>query len=314
MKKLFTILVFYIFLLWITPLFSQKELLIIGRTTGMLFLNKKKSIRTFGFTNSLSGQVTLPGHIISAKVGDSVHLDFWNISQGNPVSLHCKEIDFLQRDSNHEIMIKKEPVHHMEHGYYSFLAKKSGTYLYYSPENYPFNVQAGMFGLIIISEPKIETSTVELIEETLWCSHEIDTKWHTDALMGTEYDPNNNPIRIPEFMPNYFCINGESITKVKGLCSKASINKTILLRLANAGLYEHIIQFPLEAILQVKFTTDSNSKNKVIENKVAIGSGECIELLVSLTEVTNNAQITYQFTDPITKKNFFKAAIPVFYN
>lgn len=308
------IILLLISLFGITPLFSQKEQLIIGRTTGTVSLNKNKSIRTFGFTSSLSGQVTLPGYTITTRVGDSINIDFWNISQGNPVSLYCKEIDFVQRDSNKEISKIKEPIHHMEHGFYSFTATKQGTYLYYSPENYPFNFQAGMFGLIIISEPKKVANTVEAFEEVIWCSHEIDTKWHTDALMGTEYDSSNKPVLIPEYSPNYFCINGQNSTKIKGLHSRTNAKKTTLLRLANAGLYNHTIHFPPKAVLQVKFATDSNFKNKVTENKVNIASGECIELLVSLEEVTANEKITYQFIDPITKKNFFKASIPVFYN
>ncbi len=313
MKKLFTILVFYIFLLWITPLFSQKEQLIIGRTTGILFLNNKKSIRTFGFTNSLSGQVTLPGHIISAKVGDSVHLDFWNISQGNPVSLYCKEIDFLQRDSNHEIMVKKEPVHHMEHGYYSFLAKKTGTYLYYSPENYPFHLQAGMFGLIIIKSPNTYSQSVTSMEEVLWCSHEIDTEWHTDDLMGTEYNPSNKPIIIPRYAPNYFCVNGKNSKKVKGLLDRNSNHKTILLRLVNAGLYLHSVQFPSKVKLQINNGIDSNFNQKIKENKIVIASGETIELLVNLEDVNAKEKIFYQFIEPETQKECFRAEIPVLY-
>lgn len=312
MKKKGTILLL-ISLFWLIRSYSQKDQLIIGRTTGKLALNTKTSIRTFGFTSSLSGQVTLPGSTITAQVGDSLFIDFWNISQGNPVSLYCKQIDFIQRDSTREISKIIEPIHHMEHGYYSLTAAKPGTYLYYSPENYPFNVQAGMFGLIIITEPKAEINGEEP-EEVLWCSHEIDTKWHTDALMGTEYDPSNKPILFPEYNPKYFCINGKNITKIKGLQSRTNSQKTILLRLVNAGLYNHIIQFPSKVKLHVKFVTDNNSNNKSLENKVTLGSGESMELLVSLKEVTANEQIMYQFIDPITKKNSFKATIPVFYN
>ncbi|MGH2665356.1 multicopper oxidase domain-containing protein [Flavobacterium sp.] len=292
-----------------TFLFSQNEKLIIGRTTGKLAVRKKTEIRTFGFTNSLSGQVTLPGSTIDIKEGDSLSIDFWNISQGNPVSLYCKEIEFLQRNKEKEIMNTKEPVHHMEHGFYSFLAKKAGTYLYYSPENYPFNLQAGMFGVIII-RPK---ENAKPFSETLWCSYEIDTKWHTDAIMGTEYDVTNKPIILPDYKPNYFLINGEIASESKGLQSLEHKNEAVLLRLANSGLYLHEIEFPSSAKLQLMFGNNTSVITSDKGYKVLLPPGECIELLTFLGNTAEKEQITYHFIEPISKKESYKANFPVFY-
>ncbi|MFH6990009.1 hypothetical protein ACHRVW_19890 [Flavobacterium collinsii] len=66
----------FCFLLSTIFLFSQNEYLVIGRTTGKLFLKNNVPIRTFGFTNSLSGQVTLPGLSIEVVEGENVSIDF----------------------------------------------------------------------------------------------------------------------------------------------------------------------------------------------------------------------------------------------
>ncbi|MEP6929515.1 MAG: multicopper oxidase domain-containing protein, partial [Flavobacterium sp.] len=297
------------FLFVSTFLFSQNERLIIGRTTGKLSIGKKLPIRTFGFTNSLSGQVTLPGSDINVKAGDSVHIDFWNISQGNPVSLYCREIDFEQRNTENEVLTKKEPVHHMVHGFYSFQAQKTGTYLYYSPENYPFNLQAGMFGVIIVS-PEGKDSEAE---EKLWCSFEIDTKWHTDAIMGTAYDDSNKPVILPDYKPDYFLINGQTAPKTKGLQSLQNKKGTVLLRLVNAGLYLHEIQFPAKAELQLIFGKTASLVPLSEGCLVKLHPGECLELLVSMQQVTDKEKINYHFIDPILSQVHYSASIPVFY-
>ncbi|MEN2398616.1 multicopper oxidase domain-containing protein [Flavobacterium sp. MC2016-06] len=300
------------FLLVSTFLFSQNEKLIIGRTTGKLSVTKNVTIRTFGFTKSLSAQVTLPGSSIEAKEGENVSVDFWNISQGNPVSLYCKEIDFVQRDKENVIMQKKESIHHMEHGFYSFLAQKAGTYLYYSPENYPFNLQAGMFGVIII-RPKEDYSLAVKPSEMLWCSYEIDTKWHTDAIMGTEYDSSNKPIVIPKYKPAYFLVNGRTLPNSKGLQSIQHKKEAVFLRLVNSGLYVHEILFPANTKLQLISGKETSITAFSNGFKVSLHSGECLELLVSLENTADKEEIVYHFIEPISNQILYKAGIPVFY-
>ncbi|WP_268846115.1 multicopper oxidase domain-containing protein [Flavobacterium aestivum] len=294
-------------------LFSQNEKLIIGRTTGKLSIKKNLEVRTFGFSNTLSGQVTLPGSCIDVKEGDNVSIDLWNISQGNPISMFCNEIEFVQHNEAKEIMKKKEAIDHMGHGFYSFLATKAGTYLYYSPENYPFNLQAGMFGIIIIRPKEKDSSFVMPCTETLWCSYEIDTKWHTDAIMDVEYDDINKPIALPDYKPNYFLINGKITTEIGGLQSLKNKKETVLLRLVNSGLYLHEILFPSSAKLQLVSGKDTAMIALPKGNKVNLHPRECLELLVSLENVPEKEQIIYHFIDPILNRISNKKNIPVFY-
>jgi FtsP/CotA-like multicopper oxidase with cupredoxin domain len=312
MERRNKIILVFSFLFVSTFLVAQNERLIIGRTTGKLAINSNLKIRTFGFANSLSGQVTLPGSHIDVKERDSVNIDFWNISQGNPVSLYCKEIEFLQRNKEKRVMTKKEPVHHMEHGFYSFQAKKAGTYLYYSPENYPFNLQAGMFGVIVVRPSGNDSLSAKPLSEVLWCSYEIDTKWHTDAIMGTEYDVTNKPIILPDYKPDYFFINGETVIKNKGLQSLEYKKETVLLRLVNAGLYLHKIAFPSNTKLRLISGNESNITGLPNGYKVQLHPGECLELLISLENVGEKESIIYHFIDSISIKEYYKATIPVF--
>ncbi|WP_394773521.1 multicopper oxidase domain-containing protein [Flavobacterium sp.] len=312
MKKWNKILLGFLFLFIITFSFSQNEKLIIGRTTGKLSIRKNLEIRTFGFTNSLSAQVTFPGSDIQVKQGDSLNIDFWNISQGNPVSLFCKEIEFRQRNKDNEVMKTKEAIHHMEHGFYSFQAKKAGTYLYYSPENYPFNLQAGMFGLIII-RPKQTDAAPKSLAEVLWCSNEIDTKWHTNAIMGTEYDAENKPLILPDYKPDYFLINGKTTINIKGLQSLDNKKEAVFLRLVNSGLYVHEIQFPPETKLELISGNETSIKVLSQGNKVRLNSGECLEILAFLENTNDKDSIVYHFINPVSNKIIYQANIPVFY-
>ncbi|MFH7017531.1 multicopper oxidase domain-containing protein [Flavobacterium sp. FlaQc-47] len=311
MKRWNKILLVFSFLFIITSSFSQNEKLIIGRTTGKLLIRKNLEIRTFGFTNSLSAQVTFPGSDIQVQQGDSVNIDFWNISQGNPVSLFCKEIEFVQRNKQNEIMKTKEAIHHMEHGFYSFQAKKAGTYLYYSPENYPFNLQAGMFGVIIIRSKQID-SAPQSVAEVLWCSNEIDTKWHTNAIMGTEYDVDNKPLMLPDYTPNYFLINGKTTNNIKGLQSRDHKKEAVLLRLVNSGLYVHEIQFPMPIKLEL-ISGNETSVQALSQGKVRLKSGECLELMAFLENTADKEFIVYHFINPLSNKISYEAILPVFY-
>ena len=306
------ILLIIIFLFVAISLSAQSKKLIIGRTTGKLVVKKNKELRLFGFSNSLSGQVTLSGSLIEVKQGDSIHIDFWNISQGNPVSLYSKGIDFDQRNEAHQTIKEKQSIDHMEHGFYTFSTKNSGTYLYYSPENYPFNLQAGMFGVVIIRSKTTDSLSVTKNNELLWCSHEIDTNWHTDAIMDVEHDEINKAIKLPDYEPNYFLINGVATKKTAGLQMYANRSKKIILRIVNAGLYRNEILFPLETEVGLVFGKTNaivvTTKNK----KVLLEAGDCIELSISLAEVSKKDAIIYQYIESETNQVKHKAKISVF--
>lgn len=305
----------YSFLLINHTVFSQNENLIIGRTTGNINLKKNLDVRVFGFSKSLSGAIFLPGPCLDVIVKDTVNIDFWNISQGNPASLICDSIEFVQYNKDKEQLLTKQPIDHMEHGFYSFTAKKPGIYLYYSPENYPFNIQAGMFGTIIIRDKTNDSLTKAPRKEVLWCSSELDTKWHTNEIMNVEHDNINEQLVLPDYLPDYFLINGKRVKKIKGLqpIKNKELNNSLIIRLVNAGLLRHEIAFPLEMDLQFVFGKATNLTQSSKSFKVILNKGECIELLASLKNVTKKEQIIYKYIDPTSNTVKNKTSIPVFF-
>jgi hypothetical protein len=140
-----------------------------------------------------------------------------------------------------------------------------------------------MFGVIVIRPKENDTKQQQ---EILWCSNEIDTKWHTDAIMGTEYDSSNKPIKLPDYKPDYFLINGEIAIKNKGLQSIENKNKSVVLRLVNAGLYRHEIVFPLNTKVDLISGNKTNLTVLAKGYKIELHPEECLELLVFLENVT----------------------------
>jgi FtsP/CotA-like multicopper oxidase with cupredoxin domain len=238
--------IYHIFLVILFPfsLSAQvKRHLVIGRTTGDITINDR-SIRMFGFAEKLKDKPTLPGVVIDAVVGDSVEIDFWNVSQGDPHDIRINNIE--TRVNNQRLADEADgPIRHMEHGYYSFEANTPGTFVYYSGVNYPFDLQGGMFGVIII-RPKNDSNASRTTNERLWCGSEIDTTWHTDEIMDAERGEKNMLEPKPDYRPQYFIINGKTQQALldSSIALQGKKDSIIHLRIANAGMMEQIVTFP----------------------------------------------------------------------
>jgi len=288
---------------------AQVNKLIIGRTTGVFELENKDSIRVFGFTNTLSGQVTLPGTTLEVIEGDTVLLDFWNISQGDPHEIVIKGIELTKTNTSAKEQLDQR-VYHMEHGYYHFLAKNPGTYIYYCPINYPFNLQAGMFGVLIIRPQKALLNPKN--KELLWCSFEMDTNWHNNEVMDVEYDEQATPLEWPAYNPKHFFINGKTNQQLKEqeMVLNISSKQTTVLRLANTGFWQHKIKFPQELNVEIKRT--SNLKNSELNklNQLTVDPLETFEIWITSQKKTKET-IQYDFINPATNKVENTQYIPV---
>jgi len=293
---------------------AQVNELIIGRTTGVFQIESKDSVRVFGFTNTLSGQVTLPGTTIEVMEGDDVTIDFWNISQGDPHEIVIKGIDLKTNDAS-PIKNVDNSVHHMEHGYYNFIAEHPGTYIYYCSVNYPFNIQAGMFGVLIIrahedylNATKKETDTKEL----LWCSFEMDPNWHDNSLMDVEYEQQPELAELPPYNPQHFFINGKTNEQLnnKEIVMNLDTEGPTILRLANTGFWKHEIKFPNE--LKVEVIRRNKLKNNNLESirNLTINPLETFELRIS-SKKTTNKNIQFDFINPETNSIENTQYIPV---
>lgn len=293
------------FLLIFTWAHGQQQHLIIGRTTGELLLKGEK-IRVFGFTNTLSGQVTLPGTSIEVMTGDSVLIDFWNISQGNPHVIFMDSIP-LVRTTSDGVLAEEQAVYHMDHGYYHFIAPAPGTYLYYCSENFPFNLRAGMFGVMIV-RPK--AAPQEEGQEFLWCSFEMDPVWQELALLEAENTP--QPNERPIYQPQHFLLNGKPFKETEPMAlSEGKNNAPILIRLVNAGHWQQEINFPKGLRLQLLDERKTLFKTKH-QQQLVLAPRETCELLLELPLVKKKRRIKYIFRDPETGRMKHRAFLPIY--
>ncbi len=227
---------------------AQEPILIIGRNTGKKILADGNEIRTFGFAQEIGENPGAPGPTIDVNQGDSVVIDFWNISQGAPHTIHLHGLDVNQE--NDGVPHLSFEVHHMEHGFYRFNAPHPGTYLYHCHVVSSIHVPAGMYGLLVVRPSDGSNNTWDggysyWHESTLFMS-EIDTNWHHDSVLLHDYDTTmgHHHISIPTYNPQHFLVNGESEQQLDDFQVYGTDQGNLYLRLANIGYYGNRIIFP----------------------------------------------------------------------
>jgi len=290
-----------------------KRSLIIGRTTGTIAAGNGLSVRVYGFTRKLSDQLTLPGTTIDVSEGDSVEIDFWNVSQGDPHDIQISGIE-VQKQNQRLAVDADKAIRHMEHGYYSFVASHPGTYIYYSPVNYPFDVQAGMFGILIITpKQQKETYQDQVSQEKLWCGFEIDTNWHTDSVLDEERGENPRLTAKLIYHPQYFFVNDRSNHPQPdtAMAVTARRGEHVLIRLANAGSMDQLITFPKGITLKVITKNADTTAANATANTLHLKPMETCEVLIS-SDVALDGFVSYAFLDKGQDRAVYTRKIPVF--
>ena len=225
--------------------------LIIGRNTGVKTLHDGNLTNIFGFAESLGELIDIPGTTIYVNEGDSIDIDFWNVSQGAPHTIHLHGLDVNQE--NDGVPALSFEVHHMDHGHYKFKAPHAGTYMYHCHVVSTIHVQAGMYGVIVVRPQDGNTLQAwtggEMYDkEIIVTSSEIDTNWHTEAVLDHEHDTVNPvPIFVPDdYIPQYFLVNGWSDGQLADPTNYywAAENAKVYLRQINAGYYGTRYIFP----------------------------------------------------------------------
>jgi FtsP/CotA-like multicopper oxidase with cupredoxin domain len=284
-----------------TLIYGQQQHLIIGRTTGELVVDGEKT-RVFGFTNTLSGQVTLPGTTIDVLTADSIVVDFWNISQGDPHVIFMDSIPLVRKTSD-GVLAEEQAVYHMDHGYYHFRAPAPGTYLYYCSENFPVNLRAGMFGVMIV---RPEAPPQPERQEFLWCSFEMDPVWQELALLDTENAPPSN--ELPAYHPKHFLLNGKPFKETAAI---ALSNQSILIRLVNAGHWQQEISFPEHLRMQPIGEGKTLLQGKRTQQLI-LAPRETCELLLRPSSRDKKYRIKYVFRDPETGRIKHRAYLLIY--
>ena len=203
--------------------------------------------RLMGYTQLLGSPIDLPSPTIIVTEGDSVELKLRNFSQPAPHTIHLHGLDVDQQ--NDGVPHLSFQVNHGENKSYFFRAPHPGTYLYHCHVFSSLHVQGGMYGLLIVkpSQPNITwTGGYPYEKEYAWLTSEIDSNWHTMAVINQPYDSTVMSYAIPDFDPQYFLINGKSETQLDltNAGVEAAANEEVYLRLANIGFYGNRYVFP----------------------------------------------------------------------
>ena len=259
--------------------------LIIGRTTGQKDLHDGNSTRIMGFAETLSEEIDIPGPTIYMNEGDSVEIDFWNMSQGAPHTIHLHGLDVDQ--ANDGVPNLSFDVHHMDHGYYRFKAPHAGTYLYHCHVVSTIHVQAGMYGVIIVRPPSGDANTTwdggeTYDREFIWTSSEIDTNWHTNAVLDHD---TVGPVMIPSsYTPQYFFNSGFSGTDLTDVTNfyTAAENDKVYLRLSNIGYYGVRYIFPSSVNARTLSSDGRPLATDFVSDTITIMPGERFGTMVQL--------------------------------
>jgi len=235
---------------------SQTNVFLIGRTLGEKVIANGDTLRVYGFAPSLSDHPPIPAPLIEANQGDSVHIDFWNVSQLHHHTIHLHGLDVDQ--ANDGVPMLSFDVDHMEHGWYHFKAPHAGTYLYHCHVGSTLHLQAGMYGPVIIRPSDGSNTTWDggyaFDTETMLFMSEFDTFWHTDSILDHEHDNSavHDSLPVPKYNPDYFLINGLSDHQLEDTVELNSKTDYVnYFRLVNIGYCSNKVIFPSSLGAQV---------------------------------------------------------------
>jgi FtsP/CotA-like multicopper oxidase with cupredoxin domain len=265
----------------------DQNILIISRNEGTHTFHDGTSTRIFGFTQTLSADTKIPGPTIIVNSGDSVKIDFWNVSQGAPHTIHLHGLDVDQ--ANDGVPMLSFEVEHTEHGYYYFKAPHPGTYLYHCHVGSTVHLQAGMYGLVIV-RPSNGSATLNwdngesYDREFALLATEIDTVWHNDTILDHEH-MEGVPLYVPStFEPQYFMVNGLSGTQLSDPANHlyAIPNEKVYMRLANIGYYGVRFIFPESLTARTVSSDGRPLPSEFFSDTVDVFPGERFETFLQL--------------------------------
>jgi len=261
--KMKRVVLFIIVLSCSIPGYTQEIVnhLLIARNLGEKVMHDGDTLRTFGFAQSLGEHPPIPGPTLYANEGDSVILDLFNVSQGAPHTIHLHGLDVNQE--NDGVPHLSFEVHHMDHGFYYFVAPHPGTYFYHCHVVSSIHVQAGMYGVFIVKPSDGSNTTWDggysFDQEKLYTMSEMDPVWHEDSVMEHPHDTTQSihEVSIPEYHPTYFLVNGQSEYQLlePEIALESAKEEVTFLRMANIGYLANRITFP-EALNAVIISTD----------------------------------------------------------
>jgi FtsP/CotA-like multicopper oxidase with cupredoxin domain len=188
-------------------------------------------------------------------------------------------------------------VHHMDHGFYYFVAPHPGTYFYHCHVVSSIHVQAGMYGVFIVKPSDGSNTTWDggysYDQDKLYTMSEMDPVWHEDSVMDHPHDTTQSihEVSVPEYHPTYFLVNGQSEHQLlePDIALQLAKEEVTFLRMANIGYLANRITFPVELNARIVSTDGRPIVPLEASDTLWIFPGErygiLIEPLVDLTDV-----------------------------
>lgn len=269
-----------------------------------------------GFTKTLGGNIDLPSPTLVFNEGDSIELSMTNFSQAAPHTVHLHGLDVNQ--ANDGVPHLSYYIPHDSTGVYSFVAPHAGTYLYHCHVLSTLHVQAGMYGMVIIRPPDGSNTTWDggyaFDQEIPWLFSEIDTAWHTNAVINDPYDAGASTHSILDFKPDYFLINGKSDSQLgtQGIEINGSANDMIYMRLANIGFCGNRVIFPSDLNSQIIDSDGRPLPSVINSDTVDLMPGERYGVMLNpTTEFSDLVYVEYFDLNTMNVKNVQQAVVTI---
>lgn len=278
-------------------------------------------IYLMGYTQLIGAPIDIPSPTLNIEEGDSVQLNFWNLSQGPPHTIHLHGLDVNQ--INDGVPALSFAVAHDDTGSYYFKAPHPGTYIYHCHETSVLHVQAGMYGMVIVRPQSADTLTWEggysFHRENAWMTSEIDTNWHVDSIINHTYDPLATTHPILDYNPQHYLVNGRSNQQIAGTNSElvGAVGEKIYLRLANVGYYGNTFVFPSSLNAEIISSDGRPLPSTYFSDTLVVLPGERYGVLMEPSALlVDSVQINYFSlnTEEISNTQFVSVIIDGFLN
>lgn len=279
--------------------YSQTNFFLIARTTGEKIVDTGDTLRVFGYASSFSTQPPIPAPLLEIIEGDSVFIDFLNMSQGHGHTIHLHGLDVDQQ--NDGVPALSFEVGHMDQETYKFKAPHPGTYLYHCHVGSTIHLQAGMYGPIIVRPSSGPDYTwdggYQFDQELLLFTSEIDPVWHEDSILDHMHsgNPMMDTLRVPKYVPQYFLVNGLSNQQLDdSLELKTSVGAKAYLRLVNIGYCANTFILPSGLNAQIVSSDGRPLPQVEFSDTIEVYPGERYGVLCEAnTEFLDSIQVIY---------------------
>ena len=251
----------------------------------------------FGITNSLSAYAKIPAKTLYAELGDSVVLEARSISQGEHHTIHLHGLDVDTRNDG-------DPatsfwLEHMDDTTYSFNATNTGLYIYHCHAADVVHVEMGMYGMIVVTSHNGTNYEMwpggPIYHKSYnWLLSELDSSWNYNPPF---HDPIMDTVRIPEYNPSHFLINGKGNQELllnDSIRITGNINEYLVLRIGSIGYTTNRIVFPSGLNHEILMSDGRPLPNALIEDTLYLMPGERYEIRMQASDtLSDSIQVFY---------------------